>query len=164
VVVHARARIDSRLQGRYLSITPVYVQREDHARGLFHLLTLGARVFALGDYLARRNLAAEKTTLAGIYAGNAKRSTATPTMERMLQAFKGIDLVQITVGEQTVLQLTDLSPVQSRILDLLELNSSLYTDLIGGDEKPADAFLLPQHASSQNEQQLPAGEFLSQTL
>ena len=153
-----------RLQGKYLSITPVYVQREDHARGLFHLLTLGARVLALGDYLARRNLAAEKTTLAGIYAGNAKRSTATPTMERMLQVFRDIDLIQITVGEQTVLQLTDLSPVQYRILDLLELDSSLYTDLIGGDEEPADASLAQYQASSQNEQQLMAGESRSQTL
>lgn len=30
-----------RLQGKLLSITPVYVQRDDHAQGLFHLLTLG---------------------------------------------------------------------------------------------------------------------------
>jgi len=153
-----------RLQGKYLSITPVYVQRENHARGLFHLLTLAARVLALGDYLARRNLAAGKTTLAGIYAGNAKRSTATPTMERMLQTFKDIDLIQITVGEQTVLQLTDLSFVQHRILGLLELDSSLYTDLIGGDEEPADASLAPHHASSQNDQQPTAGESVSQTL
>ncbi len=37
--------------------TPVYVQRDDHAQGLFHLLSLAARLLALGDYTARRALA-----------------------------------------------------------------------------------------------------------
>ena len=76
-----------RLQGKILSITPVYVQRDDHAKGLFHLLTLAARLLALGDHLAKANLTQEKTELAGIYPGNPKRSTATPTTERMLAAF-----------------------------------------------------------------------------
>ena len=46
-----------RLQGKILSISPVYVQRDDHAKGLFHLLTLAARMLALGDHLAKGNLA-----------------------------------------------------------------------------------------------------------
>jgi transposase len=33
------------LHGKMLSITPLYVQREDHAQGLLHLLTLGSRVW-----------------------------------------------------------------------------------------------------------------------
>jgi len=45
-----------RLQGKLLSITPVYVQRDDHAQGLFHLLTIAARLLALGDYTAREAL------------------------------------------------------------------------------------------------------------
>ncbi|MCB8951490.1 MAG: transposase [Ardenticatenales bacterium] len=49
-----------RLQGKLLSITPVYVQRDDHAEGLFHLLTLAARVLALGDYVAKEALAEVK--------------------------------------------------------------------------------------------------------
>ena len=76
-----------RLQGKTLSITPVYVQRDDHAKGLFHLLTMAARVLALGDHLAKVALAEEKAELAGIYTGNSKRSTPTPTTERMLKAF-----------------------------------------------------------------------------
>ncbi len=119
-----------RLQGKILSITPVYVQRDDHARGLFHFLTIGARLLALGDYAARHKLAAEGAELAGVYAGNAKRSTARPTMERMSRAFEGIDLITITLGEQTLLKLTPLSPVQERILSLLDLPLSLYTGLV----------------------------------
>ncbi len=65
-----------RLKGAYLSITPLYIQRDDHAKGLFHLLTLASRLLALGDYTARRALAEEESELSGVYAGNPQRSTA----------------------------------------------------------------------------------------
>ncbi|MBK8988326.1 MAG: hypothetical protein IPM39_20035 [Chloroflexi bacterium] len=75
-----------RPKGNMLSITPVYVQRDDHAQGLFHLLSLAARLLALGDYTARRTLADQQSELSGIYPGNPKRATARPTMERLLEA------------------------------------------------------------------------------
>jgi len=118
-----------RLQGHILSITPVYVQRDDHAQGLFHLLTIGARLFALGDYQARQALAEEKTELTGIYRGNPKRGTARPTTERMLKAFENINLLIMPSEEKTGYYLTQLSSVQERILTLLGLPNSLYTDL-----------------------------------
>ncbi len=83
-----------------LSVTPLYIQREDHAQGLIHLLTLAARVLALCDYLAREALAEEGAELAEVYAGNAKRSTPRPTAERMFKAFKGIDLIIFPPDEQ----------------------------------------------------------------
>ena len=118
-----------RLHSKFLSITLLYVQRQDHARGLIHLLTLAARVLALGDYVARQALAAQKSALAGVYTGNAKRSTARPTMERMLKAYSGIHLLLIPQGEQIVAQLTALSAVQQRILDLLGLSYTLFARL-----------------------------------
>lgn len=118
-----------RLQGKILSITPVYVQRDDHAQGLFHLLTIGARLFALGDYQARQALAAEKTELTGIYRGNPKRGTARPTTERMVKAFENIHLLIIPAETKTSYYLTQLSSVQERILALLGLPNSLYTGL-----------------------------------
>jgi transposase len=118
-----------RLKGKVLSITPVYVHRDDHAEGLFHLLTLASRLLALGDYTAREVLAQEKEELTGIYAGNPKRGTATPTMERMLQAFDNINLTLITAGQEQHGQVTPLSPVQERILTLLGLSTALYTGL-----------------------------------
>jgi transposase len=116
-----------RLQGKILSITPVYVQRDDHAKGLFHLLTLAARLLALGDHLAKGNLAQEQAELAGIYPGNPKRSTATPTTERMLAAFDNINLTIIPVAGQLHYQVTPLTAVQQRILELWELCDTLYT-------------------------------------
>jgi transposase len=121
-----------RLQGKVLSITPVYVQRDDHAQGLFHLLTLAARLLALGDYQARQALAEDKTELTGIYRGNPKRGTARPTTERMLKAFEHIHLLIIPSQTKTSYYLTHLSSVQERILTLLGLPHSLYTDLQAG--------------------------------
>jgi transposase len=118
-----------RLHGKMLSVTPLYVQREDHAQGLIHLLTLGARALALGDYLAKEALAKEGIELAGVYAGNAKRSTPRPTTERMLKAFEGIDLIIFPQAEQPLSILTRLSPVHEHILALLGLQTSLFTGL-----------------------------------
>ena len=118
-----------RLQGKLLSITPVYVQRDDHAQGLFHLLTIAARLLALGDYAAKEALAQENEPLTGIYPGNPKRGTATPTTERLLAAFDNIHLLIMKWGPQVRYQLTPLSAVQERILGLWGLPTTLYTDL-----------------------------------
>ena len=118
-----------RLHGKFLGITPLYVQRDDHAKGLIHLLTIAARVLALGDYLAKQALSQEKSELSGIYSGNPKRSTAKPTTERLLQAFDNINLLIFPVQPQPLCYLTELSDVQKRILALLGLSDSLYTDL-----------------------------------
>lgn len=117
-----------RLKGKMLSITPLYVQRDDHAQGLFHLLSLAARLLALGDYTARQALAEKQAELDGIYPGNPKRSTARPTMERMLAVFDNINLSIIHLAEQTICQATPLTAVQERILSLLGLPTTLYTD------------------------------------
>jgi len=118
-----------RLHGKMLSVTPLYIQREDHAQGLIHLLTLAARVLALCDYLAREALAEEGAELAEVYAGNAKRSTPRPTAERMFKAFKGIDLIIFPPDEQSAPVLTAFRPVHERILTLLGLSISLFLDL-----------------------------------
>lgn len=118
-----------RLQGKLLSITPVYVQRDDHAQGLFHLLTIAARLLALGDYTAKAALAKEKEALTGIFPGNPQRGTVTPTTERLLLAFDNIHLLIMRLGPQVRYQLTPLSAVQQRILALLGLPTTLYTDL-----------------------------------
>lgn len=117
-----------RLKGKMLSITPLYVQRDDHAQGLFHLLSLAARLLALGDYTARQALAEQQAELSGIYPGNPKRATSRPTMERMLEAFDNINLSIVHLAEHIVCQVTPLTAVQKRILYLLGLPTSLYTN------------------------------------
>jgi transposase len=122
--------IFARLHGKFLSITPLYIQRDDHAAGLFHLLSLAVRLLALGDFQMRQALAKENASLAGIYDGNAKRSTTTPTTERILKAFEHINLLLLVVAPGVLRSvLTPLTPLQERILALLALPSSLFTTL-----------------------------------
>lgn len=119
----------SRLKGRPLGLRPVYLQREDHLTGLVRLLSLALRLLTLTEFVARRSLAAENEGLAGLYPGNPKQLTQLPTTERLLAAFKGITLSLVQLPGQLIVHITPLTPLQSRILNLLDLPTSIYTDL-----------------------------------
>jgi transposase len=125
-----------RLKGRPLSLTPMYVQRDDHATGLIRLLSIALRVLTLLEFVGRRQLAAEGATLAGLYAGNPQRATDRPTAERLLEAFEDITLTIIKGAQQTARHVTALSPLQQRILELLGFSSVLYTGLCTGSSEP----------------------------
>ena len=119
----------SRLKGRPLGLRPLWVKRDDHARGMVRLLSLGLRVLAGVEFVARKALAQSRSRLEGLYAGNPKRATARPTTERLLEAFAGITLTVIVMSGQTIRHITPLSQVQQRILTLLGLPSNVYEDL-----------------------------------
>lgn len=120
-----------RLKGRFLSITPLFVQRDDHAIGLIRLLTLAVRLLVLSEHTARRALAEENGELTGVYAGNPKRGTKRPTTERMLRAFEHITLTIVNINGQTIRHVTPLTAVQQRILVLFGVSNRLYaSDLV----------------------------------
>jgi transposase len=125
-----------RLKGRPLSLTPMYVQRDDHATGLIRLLSIALRVLTLVEFVVRRQLAAEKVRLAGLYAGNAKRETARPTAERLLEAFQEVTLTVVEGVHQVYRHLTALSPLQERVLELLGFSSRVYTRLCTVSHEP----------------------------
>ena len=125
-----------RLTGRPLSLTPMYVQRDDHATGLIRLLSLALRVLTRLEFVGRRQLAVEGTKLAGLYAGNPQRATDRPTAERLLEAFEDITLTSIKGAQQTTRYVTALSPLQQRILELLGFSSVLYTRLCTVSSEP----------------------------
>jgi transposase len=125
-----------RLKGRPLSLTPMYVQRDDHATGLIRLLSIALRVLTLVEFVGRRQLSAEGTKLAGLYAGNPRRATARPTAEHLLEAFEDITLTIVKGPQQLVRHMTALSPLQQRILELLGFSSELYTRLCTISSEP----------------------------
>ena len=118
-----------RLKGHPLSLTPMYLQREEHVTGLIRVLTIGLRVLTVLEFVERRRLAAEKVKLAGLYAGQPKRATAQPTAELLLEAFQEITLTVIQEPAQTRRHLTPLSALQQRILTLLDFPLDIYTRL-----------------------------------
>jgi transposase len=118
-----------RLKGAPLSIAPLFVKRDDQVVGLTHLLSVALRVLTLMEFVVRRSLKQQGTTLVGLYKDNPRRATATPTAERLLQAFVPITLTQVQLPDQTVGHVTALTPVQEQILCLLGFSADLYAGL-----------------------------------
>ena len=126
----------SRLKGHPLSLTPMYLQRDDHATGLIRLLSIALRMLTLLEFVVRRRLAAEGDELAGLYAGNPKRATSRPTAEKLLEAFEDITLTSIEEPHQTRRHLAPLSKLQLSILELLGFSPNIYTRLYADSQKP----------------------------
>lgn len=119
----------ARFKGQSLSISPMYLQREDHIKGLIRLLSIGLRLLTLLEFVVGKRLAEAGETLAGLYAGNAKRSTAKPTAELLLEAFKNITLLIVPQKGHQIRYLNPLTQLQQRILELMGYSADLYRKL-----------------------------------
>jgi len=129
-------RTFGRLKGHPLSLSPMYVERDDHATGLVRLLSIALRVLTLLEFVVRRHLTQEGAALAGLYAGNPKRATTHPTTERLLEAFQEITLTSVVEPHQTRRHVTALSALQQRVLALLAFTPTIYTKLCGDSSEP----------------------------
>jgi transposase len=118
-----------RLKGGWLRVAPIFLRTDEHIRGLMFILSLVLRAFTLLEYVVRRELQAQQETLAGLYDGTPRKTTSRPTAERLLNAFQGITLLRIHVGQEVRYQLSGFSKLHRRILQLLGLPVSLYTAL-----------------------------------
>jgi transposase len=125
-----------RLKGKPLALTPLYLDSDARITGLLRLLTIGLRILTLLEFGARRQLHEEGQKLTGLYAGNPARATARPTTELMLRAFEGLTLTRLRAGDGEHVHLTPLTPVQQRILELLDLSPTIYSRLVPHCSKP----------------------------
>jgi hypothetical protein len=71
-------------------------------------------------------LAATGQTLKGLYAGNPNRATHQPTAERLLKAFDDITRYRHESATQVCYEVTELTLLQRRILQLLGIPESVY--------------------------------------
>jgi transposase len=90
----------SRLKGRPLGLTPLYLQDEGRIQGLVYLLSLALRVLTLVEWQVRERLQKEGATLQGVYAGQPGRKTARPSAELLLGVMKTISLSVVLVNGQ----------------------------------------------------------------
>lgn len=109
-----------------LSALPLYLQDDARIRGLMLLLGMGLRVLTLMEFVVRRTLQVHHKELAGLYDGNPRRATHRPTAEKLLSAFQGITLYRHHWGRHVEEEITPLSPLQRRILDLMEVPQTIY--------------------------------------
>ncbi len=118
-----------RLKGAALAIRPLLLRSDQRICGLLRILVIALRALTLLEFVARRQLAQQPTPLPGLYAGNPKRATQQPTAERLLRAFNDITWYQVVDGATTWQQVTPLSNLQRRILDLLGIPETVYIRL-----------------------------------
>src|ERR1700676_2083365 len=91
----------SRLKGRPLGLTPLYLQDEGRIQGLVYLLSLALRVLTLVEWVVRERLRQEGSKVQGIYAGQPGRKTARPSAELLLRVMETIRLSVVEVNGQT---------------------------------------------------------------
>lgn len=118
-----------RLKGVPLSLTPLFVKRDDQVVGLINLLTIAVRLLTLIEFVVRRTLKCEQAELVGLHKENPKKGTATPTTERLLQAFSNITLTIVQLPDRVIRHVTPLTSLQVRILELLDLSPDIYRSL-----------------------------------
>jgi transposase len=119
----------SRLKGRPLSLTPMYMQEESRIHGLVLLLSLAIRQLTLLEWTVRKKLTESEETLRGVYPGQPGRQAERPGAEMLLKVFKEINLAIVEVSDQQVAHITPLTPLQEQLLVLWELPSDLYRRL-----------------------------------
>jgi transposase len=126
----------SRLKGRPLGLTPLYLQDEVRIGGLVYVLSLALRVLTLVEWGVRERLRHEGAKVQGVYAGQAGRKTARPSAELLLRVMQTISLSVIEVNGQTHALLSPLTEVQKRLLELWDLPADLYENVARGFPKP----------------------------
>lgn len=126
-----------RFKGRSLSLTPLFLQSDRRVVGLIRLLSLALRVLTLVEFTVRRALAQAGESMAGLYPWQANRTTATPTAELILRAFRGVSLTVIEVAGRVRAFLSPMSHLQERLLELLGWYTDLYERVVEHFQEPA---------------------------
>jgi len=118
-----------RLKGVPLSLSPLFVKRDDQVVGLTNLLSLAVRFLTLIEFVVRRKLKQNQEKLVGLIANNPQKGIDNPTTERLLKMFDNITLTIVQLPDRTIRHLPTLTAVQTRILELLGLSPYVYTHL-----------------------------------
>jgi transposase len=126
----------SRLKGRSLGLTPVYLQDEERIQGLVYLLSLALRVLTLVGWVVRERLGQDRAKLQGIYDGQPGRKTDRPSAELLLRALRTISISVVEVDGRIHALLSPLTEVQKRLLELWDLPPDLYENVVRGFPEP----------------------------
>ncbi len=118
-----------RLKGAPLSLDPLFVKRDDQVVGLINLLSMAVRFLTLLEFVVRRKLKQNQEKLTGLIENNPKKGIDNPTTERLLKTFNNLTLTLVHLPDQTIRHITPLTPLQTRILELLGLSAAVYTRL-----------------------------------
>ena len=117
------------LLNRVTALMPVYLKKPNRIKALIQLLLLALKYVSIIQFQVRQELTTTKQTLKELYPGNPGRATNQPTTPMLLRAFKNITLVILPVEDKMIIKISDLKPIQLKILDLLNISPEVYLGL-----------------------------------
>jgi transposase len=114
-----------------LGIRPLFVRLPEQIVGLTRLVLIALRVQTLIEIVLRGRLGETGEKLEGLYEGQKSKQEGKPTGKRLLRAVAGLEMTLslIQVGMQQWWFLPALPRLLVRVLDLLGLSASCYTNL-----------------------------------
>ena len=114
-----------------LGIRPLFVREDEQIIGLTRLLTIALRLLTLFEIRVRAGLEEAREELTGLYEGQPKRKTSRPTATRLLKAIARMELTltRVDSGDESQWHVSVLPPLLLRILELVSLSESVYTNL-----------------------------------
>ena len=119
-----------RLKGAPLSLNPLFLKNDDQVEGLTNLLSIAVRMLTLIEFVLRRKLKQNQEKLTGLIENNPKKGIDNPTTERLLKTFRGVYLSTVYLpNQEPVRHITRLNNLQIRILELLGLSPTIYSQL-----------------------------------
>ena len=118
------------LRNKVAHLVPIYLQKDERIKGLVNLLLLALKVCAVLEYKMAKALSKNDEQLCQIYEGNPKRGSKRPSAKRICKAFDGVAIAIIFVNYKLQFAImTNLEPVQTKILNLLNIEKEIYTAL-----------------------------------
>jgi transposase len=105
-------------------IAPVYLKKPQRVAGLLHAYFIALAVAALIERQVRKGMLTRGIKELPLLPEG--RMTATPTAARILEAFTNVSWYEFERGEETVAFPIKLTPLQTQLLELLEVPRSVY--------------------------------------
>lgn len=118
------------LKEEVTALLPIFLKKDNRISALINMLILVLKLVAGIEHEVATTLKEKGKELAGLYPGNPKITTPTPTIRKIIEVFKTISIAYIKQGQKiTRVLIPELSIVQKEILDLLGLPADLYKKL-----------------------------------
>ena len=115
-----------RLKGVCLSLTPIYIQKDNRIDGLVKFLTIALRVLGLLEIPLHNSIKKRGSSLDGLFDYNPKKSLDKPKAERVLELFDEIHLSTVRVRKKKYYTITGLGEKHREILALMDIGIVVY--------------------------------------
>ena len=115
------------LLNKFTALVPVFLKKDHRIIALVHLSLLALKFVSTIQYQVRQALKDTGEQVKELYAGNPGRATAKPTTKMILEAFNNISLVIMPLQNQTIVKISELKPIQLKLLQLLKINPTIYS-------------------------------------